>query len=208
MNNIKKFIHDIAKTPIELIGNSENLYNPTPQYGKIRAHNLELYLNQMHELAPTLLLLGEAPGYKGCGLTGVPFSSEKIVKTNTFFTNQAYKLVDPSKLESEQSATIVWNFLNTLKQPPLIWNIFPFHPYKGNNIKSNRTPNEMELEMGKKFVLKLLNIFNIKHIIAVGRKPEQMLKDLNISYEYVRHPANGGKNKFIEGINNVYANQK
>jgi len=39
----------------------------------------------MTEIKPTKLLLGEAPGYKGCGITGIAFSSERILTENEFF---------------------------------------------------------------------------------------------------------------------------
>ena len=54
---------------------------------RCRRENLKLYLEKMKKLNPSFLLLGEAPGYKGCRLTGIPFSSEKILATNDFFNN-------------------------------------------------------------------------------------------------------------------------
>jgi len=54
-----------------------------------------------------------------------------------------------------------------------------------------------------KQVIKLLQIFEIETIGAVGRKAESKLKDIGIRYQYIRHPSNGGKKKFIEGINKL-----
>ena len=202
MRNIENFIKDLENAEIDKIGFSENLYAGKNNESSIRNHNLRTYLQRMKSLNPKILLLGEAPGYKGCRLTGVPFTSEKILANHLFFKNSDYQFIN-EKLESEQSATIVWNVLQDIDNKPLIWNIFPFHPFDGKDYCTNRTPNETELELGKEFLKKLLQIFNIEIIAAVGRKPESKLKELNVRYQYVRHPANGGKNKFIEGISGI-----
>lgn len=136
-------------------------------------------------------------------MTGVPFTSEKILANNSFFKDFGFQFIN-EKLESEQSATIVWSVLENLRYIPLIWNIFPYHPYNGNDYHSNRTPNENELELGKNYLIKLLGIFEIDIIAAVGRKPESKLKDIGIEYKYIRHPANGGKSEFIDGINQIF----
>jgi len=34
----------------------------------------------------------------------------------------------------------------------------------------------------------------------LGRKPESKIQDFGYDFVYVRHPANGGKNKFVSGI--------
>ena len=82
----------------------------------------------------------------------------------------------------------------------MIWNIFPFHSHLLNDIKANRTPTKTELEEGKRWLNKLLEIYDIKKIIALGRKPESQLEEIGLPFSYVRHPSNGGKNGFIKGL--------
>jgi len=36
----------------------------------------------MSKINPSILFLGEAPGYKSCRLTGVPFLSERVLDKN------------------------------------------------------------------------------------------------------------------------------
>lgn len=199
MYTIDNFIFDLESANPESSALCENLYAGNTPNSSIRKHNLRLYLKNMKNLNPNILLLGEAPGYKGCRLTGVPFTSEKILKKHLFFINQGFQIINQHP-ESEQSATIVWNTLQNFKNKPLIWNIFPFHPFDGKNCNTNRTPNKKELEFGKQLMIKLLQLFNIELIVAIGRKAESQISDLNIKYKYVRHPANGGKNKFVQGI--------
>ncbi|WKK67490.1 uracil-DNA glycosylase [Lutimonas zeaxanthinifaciens] len=178
-----------------------NLYRGESKSAQLRRSNLAMYLHKMERLKPTVLLLGEAPGYKGCGITGVPFTSERILAEYSIFQDQGFKIrSNILKPESEISATIVWDELERLDSIPLIWNIFPFHPHTSENKRANRTPNKAELETGKKFLLELLELFCIEKIITLGRKPESMVKELGLKHTYVRHPANGGKNKFVIGL--------
>jgi len=68
----------------------------------------------MHKRNPTTILVGEAPGYKGCRNTGIPFTDEyHLIKgvNGSFILGEAlgYKLVhNNSNLEKENSASIVW----------------------------------------------------------------------------------------------------
>jgi hypothetical protein len=197
--NIEQFITSLSKYK----DSSEltNLYRGYSKESLIRRENLKRYLEKMSIINPSVLLLGEAPGYKGCRLTGIPFSSEKVLNENDFFKNQGFVCINGIKdLESEISATIVWNELENYPNKPLIWNIFPFHPHKSNDIITNRTPTKTELSFGKEYLKQLLRIFDIKKIIALGRKPESQIYDLDLDFVYVRHPANGGKNNFIDGL--------
>ena len=199
MNKITDFIKKLSEQKVSK--ETTNLYKGNSIETEIRRENLSLYLNKMVEIKPTNLLLGEAPGYKGCGITGIAFTSERILTQNDFFKNQGFRcLNEKTKIESEISATIVWNELENYLNKPLIWNIFPFHPHSFSDKRTNRTPNRLELELGKKYLTELLTIFGIHKIIALGRKPESQIKNLGFDYNYVRHPANGGKKKFVSGI--------
>jgi uracil-DNA glycosylase len=77
--------------------------------------------------------------------------------------------------------------------------MFPFHPHKNGNTRSNRTPEEEELKQGLKILDELLKLFDIKTIVAVGKKAESQIKGCTD----IRHPANGGKNEFVEGLASV-----
>lgn len=202
MNRIDTFINKLSRQAVSM--ETTNLYAGKSKASGIRRNNLRLYLNKMLVVDPCILLLGEAPGYKGCGRTGVPFTSERILLGNDFYTDQGFKCIHPEgRPESEMSATIVWKELDFYSRKPLIWNIFPFHPHRRELKRANRTPNTDELHIGGKYVDELLSIFNIDKIIALGRKPESKIKDLGYDCIYVRHPANGGKNKFIQGIHSA-----
>src|SRR5438045_1665789 len=45
----------------------------------IRRRNLRLYLSDLDAIGPRMLLVGEAPSYRGGRLTGIPFVSETVM---------------------------------------------------------------------------------------------------------------------------------
>ena len=199
MTKIDNFITRLSLVQKE--ENTTNLYFGNNRESEIRRNNLKVYLYKMKALNPKFLILGEAPGYKGCRLSGLAFTSERILAQNEFFKNEDIQFINEmNKLEGEISATLVWNEISKLIYQPLIWNIFPFHPHSPNNTKTNRTPTKIELEEGKVFLDELIGIFNIKKILALGRKPESQIGTIGLPYCYIRHPANGGKNDFIKGL--------
>ena len=199
MNTIEQFIESLSRYP-EYLG-IVNPYSGTSYASIVRRDNLQLYFTHLKEDNPYYMLLGEAPGYRGCCLTGIPFTSEKVIKTHPYFRVKGYRLIhDSSRYETEISATIVWNEIGNYPKKPLIWNILPFHPHSTGNPRTNRTPSDLELRAGKEFLLMLLDLFKIKKVIALGRKAESQIFDIGIEFRYLRHPANGGKDKFIAGL--------
>lgn len=197
MKGLSQFVEELAA--MEVTQNVFNQYSYQLEENSIRRENLLIYLNQMYQLRPKVLLVGEAPGYRGCRLTGVPFTSEHLLMhnmdgLNLFGRENGYKLVsENTKLLKEATATIIWSTLIEHNLIALGWNAFPFHPHKKDNPASNRAPFKKELELGQKPLLQIIELFGIKKIIAVGNKAEENLNSLGISCDKVRHPAQGGK---------------
>lgn len=186
--------------------NVVNQYSYNSVHNEIRRNNLLIYLNQMKKINPQLLLVGEAPGFNGCRFSGVPFASEYILLKNTslFGKHRGYeKTKENNKIKKEQSATIVWETMNNLNAIPLLWNAFPFHPHQPNIIDKNRTPTRKELDIGLCFLTEIINLFNIKIIIAVGNNADISLSSINLEHKKVRHPSNGGKQDFVNGISTI-----
>ena len=104
-----------------------------------------------------VILVGEAPGYRGCRLSGIPFTCEDMFTQewlpNLMGINLGYRIFSKDKPERELSALTVWpklkEWYNQYGTVPLLWNICPFHPHKENNDKSNRTPYAQEIMAGK-----------------------------------------------------------
>ena len=180
--------------------NSHHLYTGRSRAVQVRKHNLRQYLNHFANSSPEVLLVGEAPGYRGCGTTGIPFTSERLLEEHPFFKLGGYQLNSKGVPHSESSATIVWEVISSLHTLPLLWNSYPFHPHKPGIEQSNRMPNEEELFVGRKVLGRLIRDFPPKRIIAVGKKAEKQLVRMKVNFASVRHPSFGGKKDFQEGL--------
>ncbi len=209
---IYPFIEALAR--VKSPGNFFNQYSYEVSVNCIRRNNLLLYLQQMANLKPQILLVGEAPGYRGCRLTGVPFTSEYILVTGLeqvglFGESRGYRKTDElAKMCREASASMVWETLGKTLQVPLIWNAFPFHPFQAKNEQSNRKPTAVELSIGQDFLQQLIGLFDIEIVVAVGNTAEVTLNRMGISCQKVRHPSHGGKNEFVAGIANLGITKK
>lgn len=160
----------------------------------------------MAHVQPRLLLVAEAPGYRGMRLTGVPFTSPDLVRAGIdqfelFGESRGYRSpTEYPHIRKEQSGTIVWQTLRENNGLPLIWNAFPFHPHLPGQPLTNRTPTVKELETGLPFLEELIALFHIEEVVAIGNKAFDSLTRLGFSCEKIRHPAQSGKNQFVEGI--------
>ena len=205
---LKAFVSRLALCPVS--ENVCNQYSYDSHGSDVRRENLLLYLRQMLALRPDIMLIGEAPGYKGCRLTGVPFTSEAIamngVETHGLFgTARGYRRTgETAAAMKEQTATIMWQAISRLPTPPLLWNAYPFHPFKQANPRSNRRPTLAELRVGAGFLGELLGLFQVREVVAVGNVAEAAAAEINIRCLKIRHPANGGKRAFNEGISRLY----
>lgn len=207
MSTIPHFLTQLAQAP-----SSATLHNPyapngTP-YPAQRRHNLHHYLTEMQRQAPHRLLLAEAPGYRGCRQTGIPFLSPALLQDATTMQQvgapTAYQAVTEwDDCQREASATIMWQTLRQLPQLPLLWNACPLHPHRPNEPKSNRTPTAAELALGEPFLRLLLHLFPITAVVAVGQKAAQSLTRWGINHTAVRHPAHGGKTAFQTGLKSL-----
>jgi uracil-DNA glycosylase family 4 len=140
----------------------------------LRRERLAGYL-ALREDAP-LLLVGEAPGYRGARVSGLPFTSERQL-TGTGPT--------------EATATVVHRVLAELglEEQVLLWNVVPTHP---GSVRSNRAPTAAEVAAGLPFALELALG---RQVVAVGRVAAQAL-----AAPYVRHPSHGGAAEFRCGL--------
>ena len=131
------------------------------------------YLEARRE-AP-LLLVGEAAGYRGARVSGIPFTSERQLT---------------GAGPAEATATIVHRVLAELglDDDVLLWNLVPTHPHRPGNPASNRPPTRAEVRAASPFLDALAAG---RQVVAVGRLAQRALGG-----PYVRHPAHGGAAAF------------
>ena len=149
------------------------------QYARssLRQRRLADYLAERAH-AP-LLLVGEAAGYRGARISGVPFTSERQLTG-----------LGPA----EASATIVHGVLAELglEEAVLLWNLVPTHPHRSGEPDSNRAPTAGEVAAAVPFLDELAAG---RRVVAVGRLAERAL-----GAPAVRHPSHGGAADFRTGL--------
>jgi len=124
----------------------QNFFDRTVPANAQRRRNLEIYLLEMLHLRPKVLLVGEAPGFRGMRITGVPFTNRTILEgpanpLGLFGPGKGYVLPGGSEgIASEPTATVMWQVLAELEFLPLLWSAYPFHTHVPGRPLSNRTP--------------------------------------------------------------------
>jgi uracil-DNA glycosylase len=204
-----RFVSDLGS--VDLSERATNQFSHTTgdlQGNAVRRRNLRLYLDEMDAIGPRMLLIGEAVSYRGGRLTGIAFVSESVMlggmdtrSGRILGADHGYRKATPGpKLSTEASATMVWETISEISPLPLLWNAFPFHPFGSDSADSNRAPSANELLIGQTFIERLLRLFAFERIVAIGNHASLSLQRMDIEHTKVRHPSQGGKNLFVEGM--------
>ncbi|WP_293728553.1 uracil-DNA glycosylase [uncultured Phascolarctobacterium sp.] len=217
--DINTFIDKLQSYQGELVFNPWRDYDAGcdigPQAPAVRRANLRRYLElrtQAH-----YLFIAEALGYQGGHFSGVAITSERILLGQHAdiapesvlgawdyrrTSNSASSLLNNSQKQkgfNEPTDTVVWNALNRhglAAFDVILWNIFPFHPYKAGKLLSNRTPTAAELDIGVEYAKMLLELVPNMKIVAIGQKAAITLERYGIDCMAVPHPSMGGANRF------------
>ena len=155
------------------IGATYNFYRDGARAPLLR-DRLARYLDE--RAGASILLVGEAPGYRGARVSGIPLTSERLLTG-----------LGPA----EATATIVHRVLAELAiaGDVLLWNVVPTHP---GTETSNRPPTRVEIEASRPFLDQLARG---RRVVAVGRIAEAVT-----GAPYVRHPSHGGAEAFRAGL--------
>jgi hypothetical protein len=171
--------HDlVARLAAVRIGTTFNQYAEGERAPVLRGR-LVAYLDARADAE--FLLVGEAPGYRGARVSGIPFTSERQLAGTG---------------PAEATATVVHRVLSALgiEERVLLWNVVPTHP---GTATSNRAPSRAEVAAGLAFANELAVG---RRIVAIGQVAGRAL-----GAPCVRHPAHGGAAAFHRGLAAVVA---
>jgi hypothetical protein len=161
----------VARLASARIGATYNFYRQG-RGAAVRRERLRDYLERNAQVR--VLLVGEAAGYRGARVSGVPFTSERQLS---------------GRGPAEPTATIVRRTLAESGLDALCWNVVPTHP---GTETSNRRPSRAEVEASLPF---LEEIAAGRDVLAVGR-----LAAAVTGAPYIRHPSHGGAAEFRAGL--------
>jgi uracil-DNA glycosylase len=166
------FVERLARTRI---GETYNQYAGSAQL----CERLGSYLEARR--TAEVVLVGEAAGYRGARVSGIPFTSERQLTGSG---------------PAEATASIVHRVLAELgvEDEVLLWNVVPTHP---GSESSNRRPTREEVAAASPFLDELARA---RVAIAVGRLAASVL-----DAPYVRHPSRGGAAEFEAGLRRSFA---
>ncbi len=169
----------VTEVAAATIGETFNFYRDGTRAER-RRERLRAYLAAA--AAAPLLLVAEAPGYRGTRVSGVPLTSERQLSGTG---------------PAEATATIVHRVLAELglADDVLLWNVVPTHPHVRGDPSTNRAPTRAEVEASLPFLAALARG---RRAVPVGRLAHRVLGG-----EYVRHPSHGGARGFRDGLRRI-----
>lgn len=188
-----------------------NFFDHSVPANALRRENLAVYLGNMLDRAPKVLLVGEAPGFRGMRITGVPFTNRSMFQGaanpfGLFGAGNGYGLPpEAAGVAAEPTATVMWEVLAELGFLPLLWSACPWHTHVPGWPLSNRTPTPAEAALGTPFWQALTGIFPIETMVAVGNVAHASLRRSGLDVAKVRHPAHGGRARFKQGLQDLLA---
>lgn len=205
-------VWDLFETHVFPTPSTEDAFNPyrdchsdldIPTAPARRRENLHAYLDSFDQPPPLFLLL-EAPGPWGCRFSGVPITSEAQLTKPDFPIDGATTSTKDEPI-TEYSASIFWRVLQSHFPKFFVWNSLPLHPHDPGEPLSIRTPRRTEVREWNALLADLLDVLDPDLTIGVGRKGERALEEVGADPIYVRHPSQGGANKFEAGMEKIFS---
>jgi uracil-DNA glycosylase len=153
----------------------------------VRCANLRAYLSSL--TGAPVVAVSEAAGWRGARYSGIPLFSERMIDEAA---GRYRRTSTHSGGFAEGSASIVQGLLREggWADAVLLWNVVPTHP-AGPTPHSNRTPRKAEIAVGREFLMRLLELAQPQHVLAIGRTAAAALP-AGLGAAEVRHPAQGG----------------
>lgn len=191
-----------------------NVFNPyvdtCPVFDRVdaaayRRGNLRTFLAAAVELEVDTIWMGRDLGHRGGRRTGVALTDEHhLSDLDRLYPGSKSRQATRGPAMAERTAAEIWDALGRIPRPPLLWNVFPFHPHEPDKPLSNRRFTAKELSDVDEINRVLIAWLGIRRIVAIGQDAAHYAKGFGVEVLTVRHPSYGGVREFREGIQSLY----
>jgi hypothetical protein len=168
----------------------------------LRLSNLRHVLGAAARTGVADLWIGLELGHNGGRRTGLAMTDDRHLLAHGTPFGVANRMIAPTRAgpANELTAGVVWEVLSTVERSVFLWNVVPVHPHRPSEPLSNRRHTAAEREVCLPHLLDLIKLIRPERIIAVGNEASAALTRTGHHHVPVRHPAFGGKRRFIEQI--------
>lgn len=171
----------------------------------VRRRNLRTLLSAAERLGIDTIWMGRDLGYRGGRRTGLALTDERHLPAMGRIypgTESLRTTVGPEV--AERTAAEIWAVLALLDRPPLLWNVFPFHPHDEGNPFTNRKFTTKELREVDELNGMLISWLGIRRIVSIGQDAATYAAKFGVEVVSVRHPSYGGVTEFRDGISRLH----
>lgn len=192
----------------------ENVFNPyadqCPVHDRAdavasRRKNLLQYLKAAVDIEIDTIWMGRDLGYRGGRRTGLALTDEyHLPEMNLRYPGTSFTQATVGPALAERTATEIWAVLRALQLPPLLWNVFPFHPHEPGNPFTNRKFTNSELKQVYELNSMLIKGLNVRRVVAIGQDAFTYAGKFGVEVIAIRHPSYGGIKDFRNGMSALY----
>ena len=206
--NASSFVAALSKISLP------NVFNPyadrcdlfdLPKAANMRRKNLVSYLTAIERSGSDTIRMGRDLGYRGGRRTGLALTDEShLGDLAECYPGSTINRATTGPIVAERTATEIWSAIRAVPIPPLLWNVFPFHPHEPEQQLTNRKFTIRELSAVDELNRLLIAWLGIKTIVCIGQDAAKYASGFGVSVECIRHPSYGGIKDFRAGIERVY----
>jgi hypothetical protein len=191
-----------------------NVFNPYSDVCRVhdrsnaasaRRRNLRTFLQSAEAIRVDTIWMGRDLGYRGGRRTGLALTDEQhLADMAAVYAGCQAVRATKGPVVAERTAAEIWAILHELERPPLLWNVFPFHPYEAVDQFTNRKFSASELSQVDDLNASLIEWLDIRRIVGIGQDAVNYASRFNVEVVAIRHPSYGGTSDFRLGMQRLY----